>query len=67
MYGLALLGGIGFSMSLFIGTLAFPAEGYDVDVRLAVLLGSSISAICGCLVLYSALPPGQPKSTVTTS
>jgi|GEM_PF-4280863 len=38
-------------MSLFIGTLAFPAEVYDLDVRIAVLLASLISAICGYLVL----------------
>jgi NhaA family Na+:H+ antiporter len=54
LYGLALLTGIGFTMSLFIGTLAFPAEAYDVDVRIAVLLASVISAICGYLILRIA-------------
>jgi NhaA family Na+:H+ antiporter len=54
LYGLALLTGIGFTMSLFIGTLAFPAEAYNVDVRIAVLLASVISAICGYLVLRIA-------------
>ena len=53
LYGLALLTGIGFTMSLFIGTLAFPAEAYDADVRLTVLLASLTSAICGYLVLRS--------------
>ncbi|HEY3910223.1 MAG TPA: Na+/H+ antiporter NhaA [Stellaceae bacterium] len=70
IYGLALLTGIGFTMSLFIGTLAFPAEGYDVDVRIAVLLASSLAAVCGYLVLRVASRAGQPKSpksTVTTS
>lgn len=67
VYGLALLTGIGFTMSLFIGTLAFPAKGYDVDVRIAVLVASSISAICGYLVLRLAPRAGHPKSTVTTS
>ncbi len=51
IYGLALLTGIGFTMSLFIGTLAFPAEAYDIDIRIAVLLASVISATCGYLVL----------------
>ena len=51
LYGLGLLTGIGFTMSLFIGTLAFPAEAYDADVRIAVLLASLISATCGYLVL----------------
>ena len=43
-------------MSLFIGTLAFPAQAYDVDIRVAVLLASLGSAICGYLVLRRALP-----------
>jgi len=51
LYGVALLTGIGFTMSLFIGTLAFPAEAYDIDIRIAVLLASVISAACGYLVL----------------
>jgi NhaA family Na+:H+ antiporter len=51
LYGVALLTGIGFTMSLFIGTLAFPAEAYDTDIRVAVLLSSLISAISGYLVL----------------
>jgi NhaA family Na+:H+ antiporter len=55
VYGIALLTGIGFTMSLFIGTLAFPAEGYDADVRMAVLLASGISGICGYLVLRTAV------------
>ncbi len=52
LYGVALLTGIGFTMSLFIGTLAFPGEAYDIDVRVSVLLASLISAICGYLVLH---------------
>jgi NhaA family Na+:H+ antiporter len=62
---MALLTGIGFTMSLFIGTLAFPAEGYDVDIRIAVLLASALSAICGYVVLRVASPAGQPKSPVS--
>ncbi len=61
LYGVALLTGIGFTMSLFIGTLAFPAEGYNVDIRIAVLLASALSAICGYSVLRFAAPAGQPK------
>jgi NhaA family Na+:H+ antiporter len=57
MYGVALLTGTGFTMSLFIGTLAFPAEAYDADVRVAVLLASVTSAICGYLVLRRASAP----------
>jgi NhaA family Na+:H+ antiporter len=57
VYGVALLTGIGFTMSLFIGTLAFPAEGYDIDVRIAVLVASLLSAVCGYVVLRTAGPP----------
>lgn len=70
--GLALLTGIGFTMSLFIGTLAFPAAGYDVDVRIAVLFASSLAAICGYLVLRRGsradqLKSGQPKSAAAVA
>lgn len=54
IYGVALLTGTGFTMSLFMGSLAFPAEAYDADVRVAVLLASPMSATCGYLVLRSA-------------
>ncbi len=67
IYGLALLTGIGFTMSLFIGGLAFPAEGYNVDIRIGVLIGSLLSAICGYLLLRTGRLVAQPKSTVTTS
>jgi Na+:H+ antiporter, NhaA family len=54
LYGMAFLTGIGFTMSLFIGTLAFPSEGYDVDVRVAVLSASVVSAAIGYTVLRIA-------------
>jgi Na+:H+ antiporter, NhaA family len=57
IYGMALLTGIGFTMSLFIGTLAFPADGYNPDVRLAILLASLISGAAGYFVLRSASRP----------
>jgi NhaA family Na+:H+ antiporter len=63
LYGLALLTGIGFTMSLFIGTLAFPVEAYDLDVRIAVLLASLISAICGYLVLRIGSRNRLPRSS----
>ncbi|HYH19377.1 MAG TPA: Na+/H+ antiporter NhaA [Azospirillum sp.] len=51
VYGMALLTGIGFTMSLFIGGLAFPGEGYGAAVRIGVLSGSLLSAVAGYVVL----------------
>lgn len=53
LYGVALLCGIGFTMSLFIGSLAFEQGGpdYQIDDRLGILLGSLVSGISGYLVL----------------
>ncbi len=60
MQGVAMLTGIGFTMSLFIATLAFPTEGYDADVRVMVLLASLLSALAGCVVLYRASKASSP-------
>jgi NhaA family Na+:H+ antiporter len=51
MLGAGCLAGIGFTMSLFIGTLAFPDPSFADDVRLGVLGGSIASAVLGYLIL----------------
>jgi NhaA family Na+:H+ antiporter len=52
LYGVSLLCGIGFTMSLFLGTLSFPNEtAYLTDVRLGVILGSFLSSLFGAIVL----------------
>ncbi|WP_197469105.1 Na+/H+ antiporter NhaA, partial [Oleiphilus sp. HI0125] len=53
LYGVCLLCGIGFTMSLFIGSLAFEGiEGnYSDSVKLGVLTGSLLSAIVGSIVI----------------
>ena len=54
-YGVALLSGIGFTMSLFIGALAFEDQTHAAAVRLGVLSGSIASAILGYLVLRHSI------------
>ena len=51
LFGVAVIGGIGFTMSLFIGTLAFPDPSRAADLRIGVLTGSILSAIAGYLIL----------------
>jgi NhaA family Na+:H+ antiporter len=59
VHGIALLGGIGFTMSLFIGQLAFPGDPLLGDrVKLGVLAGSLLAAIGGYLALRLAPAEG---------
>ena len=57
VYGVSLLCGVGFTMSLFIGALAFPGavdSPEQVEVKLGVILGSVLSATLGGIVLSVA-------------
>jgi len=52
VYGVSLLCGVGFTMSLFIGMLAFPTSPeLESEVKVGVLLGSTLSALVGAAVL----------------
>lgn len=53
LYGVCLLCGVGFTMSLFIGSLAFEEQGlaYQTQVKVGVLVGSLVSAITGAYLL----------------
>ena len=55
MYGVALLGGIGFTMSLFIGSLAFKSDELLTETKLGVFAGSLLAAVAGYLVLRGAV------------
>jgi NhaA family Na+:H+ antiporter len=54
VYGVAMLCGVGFTMSLFIGSLAFPQPGFTQGVKLGVLGGSILSALGGFVLLWIA-------------
>ena len=58
LYGVALLTGIGFTMSLFIGSLAFEHSAFDAPIRLGVIVGSLASALMGYIVLRLVTEPG---------
>ena len=65
MHGLSLLAAIGFTMSLFIGNLAF-ADPAQVDaVKLGVLAGSLVAAVSGFVLLRAALPEGDAGNPVS--
>jgi NhaA family Na+:H+ antiporter len=53
LFGVCVICGIGFTMSLFIGTLAFEGmdPGYETQLKLGVLAGSLIAGILGTLIL----------------
>lgn len=54
IYGVAMLCGIGFTMSLFIGELAFKSELLREEAKIGILMGSVLSAIVGFIVLRFA-------------
>ena len=66
LYGLACLAGIGFTMSLFIGGLAFEAPAQIEAVKMGVLAGSLVSAIIGLAILGTA-PARTPVLDRTNS
>lgn len=63
IYGTAVLCGVGFTMSLFIGSLAFEETGVNMlfDERLGIIVGSVLSGICGYFVLRLTLADRSRK------
>jgi len=60
LYGVSVLCGVGFTMSMFIGSLAFENEGMNLrllfDDRVGTIVGSLLSALLAYIVLYWTLP-----------
>ncbi len=62
IYGVSMLCGIGFTMSLFIGALAFPGNALLIEeAKIGVLGGSLLSAIVGFCILRFALQPDDDE------
>jgi len=71
VYGMSWLAGIGFTMSLFIAKLAFPAEGFNgaeasalhlAESKLGILLASAIAGTAGYLILRCGCAKGKTRS-----
>ncbi|MFK7886140.1 MAG: Na+/H+ antiporter NhaA [Gammaproteobacteria bacterium] len=73
LYGTTALCGVGFTMSLFIGSLAFEETGVNLlfDERLGIIVGSLVSGVLGYVVLRASLPAqpdeGESAAGTTTS
>ena len=63
LYGVSILCGVGFTMSLFVGSLAFENVTLDpaaiFDERLGIIVGSLLSGIVGYIVLHVTLPKAR--------
>ena len=57
IWGVSLLAGIGFTMSIFIAELAFTQESMINEAKLAIFVASILSAVLGAVVLHKVLPP----------
>ncbi|QFT76722.1 Na+/H+ antiporter NhaA [Erythrobacter sp. THAF29] len=65
IHGLSLLAAIGFTMSLFIGNLAFDSAAQVDAVKLGVLSGSLVAAVLGYFLLKTALPSVAAQPSVS--
>jgi NhaA family Na+:H+ antiporter len=65
--GVAFLGGIGFTISLFVAELAFEAGPNADAARIGILIGSLIAGIVGYVVLRTTLPPSRDPAAAVKS
>lgn len=66
VYGVALLAGIGFTMSLFITSLAFTDADQLAAARFAIIIGSLISLVAGLLILYRFTEASPARKKIQT-
>ena len=64
IYGAALLCGVGFTMSLFIGGLAFGGASPLFDERLGIIMGSIVSGVAGYIMLKVTLKDRKDETSV---
>ncbi len=64
IYGAALLCGVGFTMSLFIGGLAFAGDTTMFDERLGIIMGAIVSGIAGYIMLKMSLKDNASGTSV---
>jgi NhaA family Na+:H+ antiporter len=65
--GAGALAGIGFTMSLFIASQAFPTEADYAAAKIAIFVGSILSAVIGAAILWSASPDPNSGSNSNSS
>ncbi len=65
--GASMLAGIGFTMSLFIGMLAFSSPEMATQIRIGVLSGSLVCGVVGYLVLRAAIPKTADTQSQTSA
>ncbi len=61
VFGIACLGGIGFTISLFVTELAFEAGPVADAARIGILMGSIVSGVAGYVLLSETLPPPRDE------
>ena len=63
--GAGALGGIGFTVALFIASLAFPDEALEADAKVGILLGSVVSGALGATILAAGRSPSELEHQAT--
>ena len=62
LWGAGLLGGIGFTMSIFISELGFPSELMVDDAKISIFVASFLSGAAGYVLLSKVLPKAETET-----